>query len=81
VVNIVAIKQPTFHTVAKDVGFPYPFAANPHLLITGRYSGSTDNNHKLVFRHVFSIRTGGDQRAPTKLPYGGAYLDHATTKY
>ena len=49
----VAIRQPTFHTVAKDVGFPYPFAANPHLLITGRYSGSTDNKHELVFRHVF----------------------------
>jgi hypothetical protein len=39
--------------MAKDVGFPYFFAANPHLLITGRYSGSTDNNHELVFRHVF----------------------------
>jgi len=49
----VAIRQPTFHTVAKDVEFPYPFAANPYLLITGRYSGSTDNNHELVFRHVF----------------------------
>jgi hypothetical protein len=51
--NTVAIRHPTFHTVAKDVGFPYPFAANPHLLITGRYSGNTDNNHELVFRHVF----------------------------
>ena len=35
--NTVAIRQPTFHTMAKDVGFPYPFAANPHLLIIGRY--------------------------------------------
>ena len=39
--------------MAKDVGFTYPFAANPHLLVTGRYSGSTDNNHELVFRHDF----------------------------
>jgi len=48
-----AICQPTFHTVAKDMGYPYPFAANSHLLITERYSGSTDNKHELIFRHIF----------------------------
>ena len=44
---------PTYHTVAKDQGFPYLFAKNPHLLITGRYSGSQDNSNKLVFRHFY----------------------------
>ena len=37
------IKIPTYHTFAKDHAFIYPFVANPHLLITGRYSGSNDN--------------------------------------
>ena len=44
---------PTYHTVAKDQGFPYPFATNSHLLITGRYSGSQDNSNELVFIHFF----------------------------
>jgi hypothetical protein len=43
----------TYHKVAKDQGFPYPFATNPHLLITGSYSGSQDNSNELVFRHLF----------------------------
>jgi hypothetical protein len=30
------------HTVAKDLAVPYPFARNPHLLITCNYSGSND---------------------------------------
>jgi hypothetical protein len=51
--NTMAIRQLKFPTVAKDVGFPYPFATNPHLLNIGRYLGSTDNKHELVFRHVF----------------------------
>jgi len=46
-------RLPTYHTVAKDLGFPYPFAKNPHLLITGRYSGSQDSINELVFRHFF----------------------------
>ena len=51
--STMVIRQPTFHTMAKDVGFLYHFATNPHLLITRRYSSSTDNRHELVFRHVF----------------------------
>ena len=46
-------RLPTYHTVAKNQGFPYPFAKNPHLLITGRYSGSQDNLNELVFRHFY----------------------------
>ena len=45
------------------MGFPYPFVANPHLLITRRYSGSTDNKHELVVRHIFPA----DQAATRKL--------------
>jgi len=44
---------PTFHTVAKDPGFPYLFAKNPHLEITCRYSSSADNSNELVFMHVY----------------------------
>jgi hypothetical protein len=48
-----AVKLPTYHTVAKDPAVPYPFAANPHLLMTGRYSRSSENQNELVFRHVY----------------------------
>jgi len=44
---------PTYHTVAKDQGYPYPFAINLHLSITCRYLGSTYNTNELVFRHFF----------------------------
>ncbi len=54
-VNIVAIRHPTFHTDAKDVGFPYPFAINPNILITRRYSGNTHNKNELVFRHILPV--------------------------
>jgi hypothetical protein len=48
-----AVKLPTYHTVARDLAVPYPFAANPRLLITGRYSGSSDNQNELVFIHLY----------------------------
>ena len=48
-------RLPTYHTVAKDQGFPYPFATNTHLIIKGRYSGSQDNLNELVFRHFFPV--------------------------
>ena len=51
-----AIRHPTFHTIAKDVGYPYPFATNPHLLIIGRYSRKTDNLEEIVFKHVYPAR-------------------------
>jgi hypothetical protein len=47
------VKLPTYHIVARDPAVPYPFAANSHLLITSRYSGSSDSQHELVFRHVY----------------------------
>ncbi len=47
------VKLPIYHTVAKDHAKPYPFATNPHIMITGRYSGSSNNPNKLVFRHVY----------------------------
>ena len=50
-----AIKLPTYHTVAKDQANPYSFAANPHLLIICRYSGSNANKNELVFIHVYLV--------------------------
>jgi hypothetical protein len=47
-----AVRLPTYHTVEKDLAIPYPFAANPHLLITGRYSSSIDNQNEILFRHM-----------------------------
>ena len=51
--TIVPSKSQTYHTVGKDVGFIYPFVTQPHLLLTGRYSGSDDNKNDIVFRHIF----------------------------
>ena len=47
---------PTYHTVAKDQGYPYPFAKNPYLLIASRYSSNIDISNDLVFRHFFRVR-------------------------
>ncbi len=44
--------MPTYHIVEKDQATPHPFAANPHLLITGRYSSNNDNQNELVFKHM-----------------------------
>jgi hypothetical protein len=44
---------PTYHTVAKDPGYPYPFDKNPHPLITSRNLSSTDNTNELVFRYFY----------------------------
>jgi hypothetical protein len=63
----VVIRQPTFDIAAKDVGFPYPFATNPHLLITRKYSSSTVNKHELVFRHVFPHGQGCRTAAHTPM--------------
>ena len=49
----IAVRLPTYHTVAKDMVVPYPFDANPYLLITSRYSGSNDNQKEIVFIHVY----------------------------
>ena len=53
--NIISLtgRYHIFHTIAKVPGFPYPFASNPHLLITCICSGSTDNHNELVFIHVY----------------------------
>jgi hypothetical protein len=49
----VTYKSQTYHTVGKDAGFIYPFATQPHLLLTWRYSGSDNNKNEIVFRHLF----------------------------
>ena len=49
----VPYKSQMYHTVGKDVGFIYPFATQPHLLLTGRYSGNDANKNEIVFRHLF----------------------------
>jgi hypothetical protein len=72
--NTLAVCQLTLHTVAKDMGFPYPFAANPHLLVTGRYSGSTNNKHELVFRHIFPA----GQAATRELPQRWSTVAHTS---
>ena len=51
--TIVPHRTPTYHTVAIDAGLPHPFEPLPHLLLTGRYSGSTLSTNELVFRFVF----------------------------
>jgi hypothetical protein len=51
--NYTLPRLPTYHTVEKDQGYPYPFAENSHLLIKGKYSNSTYNSNELVFRHFF----------------------------
>jgi hypothetical protein len=48
-----AVKLHTYHIVAMDSAVPYPFAANPHILITGRYSRSNNNKNELVFVHFY----------------------------
>jgi len=48
-----AVKLLTYHIVARNPAVPYPFATNPHLLITGIYSGSSNYQNELVFRHVY----------------------------
>jgi len=45
-------KLTTFHTVTKDNTYTYPFEDIPHLLITGRYSGSTLSKNEFVFKHI-----------------------------
>ena len=49
----IAVRLPTYHTVEKDWTIPYPFAVNPHLLITCIYFSSNDNSNKIVFRHMY----------------------------
>jgi len=51
--TIVKSSNPTYHTVSQDAGCPFPFEPIPHLLLTGRYSGSTLHQNELVFRHIY----------------------------
>ena len=48
-----AVTLLTYHTVAKDHAVPYPLATNPHLLITCKFSRSSDNQNEVVFKHVY----------------------------
>ena len=52
----IVVRLPTYHTIEKDMAIPYPFAANPHLLITGKYPSSIDNQNEIVFRHMHPAR-------------------------
>jgi hypothetical protein len=51
--KLVPHRTPTYHTVAKDADYHHPFESLPHLLLTGRYSGSTLPWKDMVFRNVF----------------------------
>jgi hypothetical protein len=42
-------KPTTFHTVARDNTYTYPFENIPHLLITGRYRGTILPKNEIVF--------------------------------
>jgi len=53
--QIVKSRNPTYHTVSQDAGCPFPFENTPHLLLTGRYSGSTLHQNELVFRHIYPV--------------------------
>jgi hypothetical protein len=50
---IAPYRSQTYHTVGKGLGYIYPFAAQPHLLFTERYSGSDDPKNEMGFRHLF----------------------------
>jgi hypothetical protein len=52
----IAARLPTYHTIEKDLVIPDLFVAKPHLLITGKYSSSSDNQNEIVFRHVYPAR-------------------------
>jgi hypothetical protein len=65
-------RLPTHHTDAKDHGYPYPFAENPHLLITCKYSSSTDNSNELVFKTLLPNQTLSDSRTDATIQLGGA---------
>jgi len=41
--------------MARDAAYSHPFEALPHLLLTGRYSGSTLILNEMIFRYVFSV--------------------------
>ena len=51
--SLVPHRTPTYHTVARDADYHHPLEAPPHLLLTGRYSGSTLPWNEMVFRNVF----------------------------
>ncbi len=51
--QVVQFRNPTYHTVAQGAGCPFPFEHIPHLLLTGKYSGSNLLHNKLVFRHIY----------------------------
>ena len=50
--QLVPQRTPIYHTVAKDADYHHPFESLPHLLLTGRYSGSTLPWDGMVFRNV-----------------------------
>jgi len=50
---LIPYKPTTFHTTDKVNNYLYPFEDTPHLLITGRYSGTTLLKNEIVFQHIF----------------------------
>ena len=51
--QLVPHRTPTYHTVARDADYHYPLDTLPHLLLAGKYSGSTLPWNEMVFRNVF----------------------------
>jgi len=62
----IAVMLPTYHTVEKDLAIPYPFAVNPHLLISGRYSSNNDNQNDIVFKHVYPVGHAATRELPQR---------------
>ena len=44
--------EPYIPQSGESLGFPYPFAVNPHPFITRRYSGSANKKNQLIFRDI-----------------------------
>jgi len=64
--QLVPHQTPTYRIVARDVDYHYPFESLPHLLLTGRYSGSTLPWNEMVFGNVFPVGQESCSRATVR---------------
>jgi hypothetical protein len=49
----VQYKNPTYHTIAQDVGFPFLLEHIPHIKLTDKYYGSFLLHNELIVRHFY----------------------------
>jgi len=52
--QLLSYKNPRIYlTVARDMGFAYPFKQIPNILLKIRYPGSTLPTNEIVYRHIY----------------------------